>query len=198
MASSGAPIAFMRRCRQAGALSSRNVCVTRPRPNFQCLHQPIRVASNFSQAPAVVPPPSQGGSSPQRSPSPPFVRSSVAPANKNLNPQRPTLWTSLKSLFGFRPPSAPSRLNALNNPYRARKRWPPDFRTLHPKHQFHYEKTYRRRLKLKYARPRWIKGTKAVQYGLTVSVIIYWIFFLKVEGREGTIFDAVKVYLMLE
>ena len=126
------------------------------------------------------------------------------------SPRRPTqvrtaqplsVWSTIKSIFGIPPavarndssssrsPSADSASSSLkpisaalrDNPYRARKEWPPDFTTLHPKHQFRYEKTFRRRLKLKYQRPGWIKGTKVVQYVLIVGVAIYWIFFLEVK-----------------
>lgn len=34
-------------------------------------------------------------------------------------------------------------------------------------------------------------GTKIVQYGLMVVIVVYWVFFLKVEGESGTPFDAV-------
>jgi hypothetical protein len=84
----------------------------------------------------------------------------------------------------------PAPFNAINNPYRARKKWPPDFKNLHPKHQFRYEKTYRRRLKLKYARPRWTKATKIVQWTLIYGVLFYWVFLLDM-GDDGTPFDNV-------
>jgi len=55
---------------------------------------------------------------------------------------------------------------AINNPYKAQKQWPPDFTKLSTKHQFRFERRYRRRAKLKWARPRWMKITKIAQWGL--------------------------------
>ena len=57
------------------------------------------------------------------------------------------------------------KLNAYNNPYKAQKEWPPDFSKLHPKHQFRLERRYRRRSKLKWARPRWTKAVKLTAWG---------------------------------
>jgi hypothetical protein len=198
MASSGAPVAFMLRCRQASAIPSRNVCLRRPPLSLQLHRQPIRAASTSAQASSASPPPApprREPSIPRRSTSPQHLQPGASSTSQTLTPQRLNLWTSFKSFFGFKPPSPISRINVFNNPYRARKKWPPNFKTLHPKHQFHYEKTYRRRLKLKYIRPRWVKGTKLVQYVLMTTIVLYWIFFLQIEGREGTIFDAVSVHL---
>ena len=52
------------------------------------------------------------------------------------------------------------RLTVRNNPFKAKKEWPPDFSKLHPKHQFRFEKRYRRRAKLRYQNPNWIRGVK--------------------------------------
>jgi hypothetical protein len=49
------------------------------------------------------------------------------------------------------------------NPYKARKEWPPDFSRLSKKYQFRYERKYKRRAKLKWARPRWTKAVKIAQ-----------------------------------
>ena len=188
MASSASVVAFMLRCRQASRPTSCNVYLRKPHPNLQLLRQPVRCSSKSSQGLAAEP-----STPPHQSPFP-SQRSSNSPPSQTRAAHSSTLWTALKSLFGFKPkPFTPSRINALNNPYRARKKWPPDFRTLHPKHQFHFEKTFRRRLKLKYLRPRWIKGTKVVQFGLMTGIVLYWIFFLQVEGKEGTVWDAVSI-----
>jgi hypothetical protein len=56
-----------------------------------------------------------------------------------------------------------------NNPYRA-KQWPPDFSKLSSKYQFRLERRYRRRAKLAWARPRWTKFTKLVQYGASLCM----------------------------
>lgn len=76
------------------------------------------------------------------------------------------------------------------NPYRSKKIWPPDFTKLSQKHQFRLERRYRRRTKLKWARPNWTKGVKLVQWGSIFFVLIYGVLFLEVdEGR--TPFDGV-------
>ena len=56
------------------------------------------------------------------------------------------------------------------NPYKAQKAWPPDFSKISPKHQFRLERKYRRRSKLKFARPRWIRGVKLAQWGISLSM----------------------------
>lgn len=57
------------------------------------------------------------------------------------------------------------KLTGQKNPYKAQKEWPPDFSKLHPKHQFRLERRYRRRSKLKWARPRWTKAVKLTSWG---------------------------------
>lgn len=54
------------------------------------------------------------------------------------------------------------------NPYKAKRLWPPDFSKLTEKHQFRLERRYKRRVKLKWARPRWTKGVKLAQLGSIV------------------------------
>ena len=51
-------------------------------------------------------------------------------------------------------------LTVRNNPFKAKKEWPPDFAKLHPKYQFSFEKRYRRRAKLRYQNPKWVRGVK--------------------------------------
>lgn len=51
----------------------------------------------------------------------------------------------------------------FTNPYKAKRLWPPDFTKISPKHQFRLERRYKRRAKLKWARPRWTKGVKLAQ-----------------------------------
>ncbi|KAH8687395.1 hypothetical protein BGZ60DRAFT_364279 [Tricladium varicosporioides] len=55
-----------------------------------------------------------------------------------------------------------------SNPYKAKRLWPPDFQKIDRKHQFRLERRYRRRAKLKWARPRWTKAVKLVQLGSIV------------------------------
>jgi hypothetical protein len=54
------------------------------------------------------------------------------------------------------------------NPYKAKRLWPPDFSKISPKHQFRLERKYKRRAKLKWARPRWTKAVKIAQLGSIV------------------------------
>ena len=54
------------------------------------------------------------------------------------------------------------------NPYKAKMSWPPDFSKIPPKKQFMLERKYKRRSKLKWARPRWTKGVKIAQMGSVV------------------------------
>ncbi|KAI4270832.1 MAG: hypothetical protein L6R35_006583, partial [Caloplaca aegaea] len=58
--------------------------------------------------------------------------------------------------------------NVRYNPYKARKPWPPDFAKLDPKYQFRLERRYRRRTKLKWTRPGWVKGVKLAQWGICI------------------------------
>lgn len=50
--------------------------------------------------------------------------------------------------------------------YKPKRQWPPDMSKLSPKHQFRLERKYRRRAALKFARPKWMKATKLVQWGV--------------------------------
>ena len=54
------------------------------------------------------------------------------------------------------------------SPYKAKRSWPPDFSKLTPKHQFRLERRYKRRVKLKWARPKWTKAVKLAQFGSIV------------------------------
>lgn len=210
MANSSHPLAFMLRCRQASLFTS--LCRLRnPPQKLQAIRQTRRAASTTTQSP--VPPPPVSVTTPTERPFPfrsphtpqPLPRGSYFPTSHGPTQIRTAqplkFWTTtIKSVFGWKPtpaPYMPAPFNAINNPYRARKKWPPDFTTLHPKHQFHFEKTYRRRSKLKYLRPRWIKGTKIVQFTLTVVIVLYWIFYLEVEGKEGTLFDGVSHWILV-
>ena len=77
----------------------------------------------------------------------------------------------LRALFGRKAAdiagatSSPLR-TALQNPHKAQKQWPPDFTKMNPKSQFRLERRYRRRAKLAYARPQWMKYTKLFQWGI--------------------------------
>ena len=93
--------------------------------------------------------------------------------------------------------------NIQNNPYQCKRQWPPDFTELSQKHQFQLERRYRRRSKLKYARPNWNKGVQLAQWGAILFVVTYGVFYLRVEdvvpkraGEEGggTVFDGFRTW----
>ncbi|KIN02653.1 hypothetical protein OIDMADRAFT_119119 [Oidiodendron maius Zn] len=67
----------------------------------------------------------------------------------------------------------------LTNPYRAKRLWPPDFAKLPPKHQFRLERRYKRRAKLKFARPRWTKAVRLAQLSSIVFVAVYGVLFME-------------------
>ncbi|KAK5218174.1 hypothetical protein LTR96_009857 [Exophiala xenobiotica] len=163
--------------------------------------------SNFSNSPSNSassdsPSSQKGNATSSSSPALAIPRPSYAhpPARRFGATEMPgtklTAWTWLKSLFGWRPTStyspAPFRVN--NNPYRARKSWPPDFNNLDPKQQFHFEKTYRRRAALKWARPTWNKSIKILQQTLITFTIIYFVFICEPTHGQGTPFDGFRAW----
>lgn len=91
------------------------------------------------------------------------------------------------------PPLAPP-FNVQSNPFRAQTRWPPDMQKLHPKQQFHFEKTYRRRAKLKWARPVWNRWTKVIRDSLIAMMLIYCVFIYVPDHGQGTPFDGLRVW----
>jgi hypothetical protein len=124
-----------------------------------------------------------------------YPRAVSPPTQVFIPGYRPSIWTAIKSIFGWKPKMptdyVPAPFTGANNPYRARKKWPPDFRDLHPKKQFHFEKTYRRRAKLVYSRPAWHRRVKLVQHTLVISTIIYFVLFAEPKDM-GTPFDGVS------
>lgn len=189
-----AALQFMHRCRQSSRI-------------FKSPNSPIRHASQATPSTYTTPPnpsrrPKTARLDPAR-PSPTPVaralpRGVYSEGRAPTEVRGPSVWTAIRSVLGFKPKPSGAEADesmapftSINNPYRARKSWPPNFKTLHPKHQFHYEKTYRRRMKLKYARPRWTKATKLVQWTLIYGVLFYWVFFLQM-GEDGTPFENVS------
>ena len=65
------------------------------------------------------------------------------------------------------------KLTIRNNPYKARKQWPPDFSKLHPRYQFRLERRYRRRAKLRYSRPGWVRGVKLAANGSVFRQLLF-------------------------
>ncbi|KAK2000887.1 hypothetical protein LX36DRAFT_679347 [Colletotrichum falcatum] len=82
--------------------------------------------------------------------------------------------------------AAGEKITVFNNPYRTKKVWPPDFTNLSPQSQLRFEKKYKRRLALVYARPRWNKAVKLAQLGTVLGFLGYTLFFSELEffGRE--------------
>jgi hypothetical protein len=111
---------------------------------------------------------------------------------------KPSMWTGIKMSFGWKPkaPSGyvPAPFNARTNPYRAHKIWPPNFEEMHPKQQFHFEKTYRRRAKLAYARPKWNRRIKTLQHTGILLTVAYFVFICEPEDKMGTPFDGFRAW----
>jgi hypothetical protein len=86
------------------------------------------------------------------------------------------------------------RYDVKSNPYQCKRPWPPNFEELSQKHQFRLERRYRRRTKLKWARPVWKKWVTLAQWGSIVSVLVYGVLYLDVkDGRGGrTVFDGIR------
>lgn len=78
------------------------------------------------------------------------------------------------------------------NPYQARHPWPPTFTSLSQKHQFRLERRYRRRAKLKYARPTWNKAVQLAQWGAILFVGVYGVFVLEIEDPKRGVDGAVE------
>lgn len=96
-------------------------------------------------------------------------------------PLPPTHHTMIPTLIRRSlPPNPP--FNIHTNPYRAQRLWPPDFQKISRKHQFRLERKYKRRAKLKWARPRWTKFVKTMQLG---SIVCRFFFSLEVGGGLG-------------
>ncbi|PWW74695.1 hypothetical protein C7212DRAFT_327685 [Tuber magnatum] len=78
----------------------------------------------------------------------------------------------------------PTRALLTQKVYKAKKPWPPDFSLLSRKHQFRLERRYRRRAKLKFARPRLQKTVKLAQ-GVIISSVVIWAAFINDWGERG-------------
>ncbi|KAG8627284.1 hypothetical protein KVT40_004767 [Elsinoe batatas] len=87
--------------------------------------------------------------------------------------------------------STPRWIDAFSNAYKAKRTWPPDFEKLSQKHQFQLERRYRRRTKLKWARPGWTKFTKLAQWGTISFTLVYAVLFLN-WGGNAVAFDRIR------
>ncbi|CAC9890731.1 unnamed protein product, partial [Aureobasidium pullulans] len=102
--------------------------------------------------------------------------------------------------------AAAPKFDFARNPYKSKRTWPPDFTKLSQKHQFRLERRYRRRAKLKWARPTWTKFVKLSTWA-TISmysccgplltpclvVVVYGVLFMETDER-GTVFDTIRDY----
>ncbi|WPH04101.1 Hypothetical protein R9X50_00698600 [Acrodontium crateriforme] len=77
------------------------------------------------------------------------------------------------------------------NPYKCKRTWPPDFSKLSQKHQFRLERRYRRRTKLKWARPTWTKAVKIAQWSSIIFVLVYGVLYLEIEDGM-TPFEGIR------
>lgn len=94
-------------------------------------------------------------------------RASPTLAESNLTMFRPTLARRLAQTAKEQL-SKNTPLTVANNPYKARKVWPPDFKELTHQQQLRFEKKYKRRIALANYSPRWDKGVKYAQL-LTIA-----------------------------
>ncbi|KOS22605.1 hypothetical protein ESCO_002237 [Escovopsis weberi] len=72
-------------------------------------------------------------------------------------------------------------LTVANNPYKARKVWPPDFRALNHQQQLRFEKKYKRRITLASRSPRWDKGVKYAQLATITAALVWLLFYSEFE-----------------
>ncbi|KAM0481397.1 hypothetical protein ACHAPX_003503 [Trichoderma viride] len=68
-----------------------------------------------------------------------------------------------------------------NNPHKARKVWPPDFKDLTHQQQLRFEKKYKRRVTLASRSPRWDKGVKYAQLATMAAAMVWLVFFSEFE-----------------
>ncbi|EMC95240.1 hypothetical protein BAUCODRAFT_532755 [Baudoinia panamericana UAMH 10762] len=99
------------------------------------------------------------------------------------------------SLFRRGPVTPPTLINfpytLETNPYHCKRIWPPDFTQLSTRHQFRLERRYRRRTKLKWARPNWKKAVTLVQWASILFVAVYGFGYLE-TGKGRTVMDEIR------
>ncbi|KID88928.1 hypothetical protein MGU_04271 [Metarhizium guizhouense ARSEF 977] len=69
----------------------------------------------------------------------------------------------------------------FNNPYQARKVWPPNFKELNHAQQLRFEKKYKRRIFLASRSPRWEKGVKFAQLATIAAALVWLLFYSEFE-----------------
>ncbi|KAL4891923.1 hypothetical protein BDV59DRAFT_60835 [Aspergillus ambiguus] len=119
-------------------------------------------------------------------------------SSSSPTPTRPFSHTSIALSSPFRLSSNnanttdhPSADGEYYSPYKPKRQWPPDMSKLSPKHQFRLERKYRRRAALKFARPKWTKATKLIQWTAIGFVLIYALLFMEWDER-GSPFDEIR------
>lgn len=98
------------------------------------------------------------------------------------NPARSTGWVGFLKYTILRLPEPPmpdapkSSLNVRNNPYRAKKIWPPNLNEMSDQQRFYYEKKFRRRLlnKTYSLRYNWDRWTLFIRRFLIGTLIFYF------------------------
>lgn len=92
------------------------------------------------------------------------------------NPQS-TMLQLLNRLLGRRTKPELPPFDFARNRFRAKKKWPPNMRTLTEKQQFRFERKFKRRLRMKAIKPQWQRWTKIVQWSAIGFVTVYGVFF---------------------
>jgi hypothetical protein len=87
----------------------------------------------------------------------------------------------------------PDPFNVWNNPYRAHKSWPPKLLELNHMQQLHFEKTYKRRVGLKWARPVFKRWVTLIQNGI-IFTVVFWAVFIY-DQENGTPFDGFRAWI---
>ncbi|OJJ89167.1 uncharacterized protein ASPGLDRAFT_41112 [Aspergillus glaucus CBS 516.65] len=136
---------------------------------------------------------------PPKTPSRPFSQTSItasSPFRLSSNTNHTTNPNDAHDLEQDLDPSDPLSRYAQ---YKPKRQWPPDMSKLSQKHQFRLERKYRRRAALKFARPKWTKGTKLVQWGIIGFTLVYALLFMQwdikgspLDELRDTFFAGVK------
>ncbi|KAF2460282.1 hypothetical protein BDY21DRAFT_160628 [Lineolata rhizophorae] len=78
-----------------------------------------------------------------------------------------------------------------NNPWKAKKKWPPDFSKLSHKQQFVLEKRFRRRAKIVYSCPRYQRFMTFFQWGTIISATAYMVLFMDWKDNDRA-FNSIR------
>jgi hypothetical protein len=81
------------------------------------------------------------------------------------------------------------------NRYPAHTRWPPVFADMTTREQFRLERKFRRRSKLKWARPVWNRNLQMVQWGTTIFIVGYCTLAVDWSGNQAQDKEIAPGYL---